>query len=759
MRELTEPVWGEGPVPAEFMIIGEAPGRTEARTGRPFVGPSGVRLTALLRSIGLDRGRVYITNRIKVFARPTVKLCRAWDSVLADELERVRPRIVIALGTWASRFFIPDVRLARDHGVPVEVGGRLVIPMYHPAATLRNPNLWPVLVDDFRKVPTARPVEPPSGEYRIGTPLDAVEYSSAHPVLALDFETDSPIRGGVFSPTEARPIGFSLSGAEGQGVYVPFPGVVGAVVPNHRIIAHNAKFESTMLSVLGVEPPVMDDTKIMAWLLGYPDTGLKTLVQQILGRRPVRYEEVAVDGSLVGLDPKSVVEYAAADADHTYRLYRVLREQLESWGLVELYERVERPLTNILARMEIRGVKVARERLESARSMFESLERAEESAAHDCGVPDSVNIGSGDQLSAWLESMNAPIRSRTEVKGTLRTDSLTLESIADWHPAIPHILRFRMFRKLRGFAESWARFLHPDSTLHPQFNQAGRAGVEEDEGDGAAPPGRLSCSSPNLQQIPHHGRGRGAEYEQYGTVLRRCIVARPGYRFVVADIGQQEPRVTAVVAPEPTMLLDFERGVPIYAPMGRAIYGYDIGKSTHPTEWHTAKTFFLALVYGAGPDKLVEIDPRLGRDAARRGYKALVERYKGLVGFSNRVRMDVSEQGFVRDWFGRVRWFPAILAPERSVREAAIREACNFTIQAPAASVSKIIMQRAVERLSGVDAHLVLVVHDELVIEAHESVVGTVMDVLATIGNDIMPIPFPLEISVGSSYGELERVL
>jgi DNA polymerase-1 len=128
--------------------------------------------------------------------------------------------------------------------------------------------------------------------------------------------------------------------------------------------------------------------------------------------------------------------------------------------------------------------------------------------------------------------------------------------------------------------------------------------------------------------------------------------------------------------------------------MGEAIYGYPVGKSSHPTEWQTAKTFFLALVYGARWTKLLDLDPRMTRKDAMAGHRKLTERYRALPRFVDKVALEIRKNGYARDWFGRVRWFPGAFSARKDQRESALREAVNFKIQGPAASVTKIGMVR-----------------------------------------------------------------
>ena len=234
-------------------------------------------------------------------------------------------------------------------------------------------------------------------------------------------------------------------------------------------------------------------------------------------------------------------------------------------------------------------------------------------------------------------------------------------------------------------------------------------------------------------------------------------MARSGYVLVAADVGQQEPRIASLVAPEPTLMADFKKGRTPYALIGEDIYGREIVKGVDEQEWHTAKTFFLALVYGAGAGKLKEIDPRLTMEQSRRGYDRVVSRYGGLAKFQTKVASEIYRNGYARDWFGRVRWFPGVYSADEGQRQAALREAINFHIQGPAASCIKVAMRRLWDGIhdTGLDAHLLLQVHDEVILEVKESQLDSLIKEVDVMLDDIMPIPFPVEPQVGVTWAEM----
>ena len=751
---------GEGPVPADMMLVGAAPGALEDEIGRPFVGASGAKLDILLEQARLTRDEVYLTNLVK--HRPPhnrnpykreIDECSYW---LEDELNKVRPMVVITLGAVAGKYFKPDLSITREHGVPLEREGFLLVPMYHPAAALHNPNLWPIQLEDWAAL---------RGQLQNKRVTPRTAYSlygafKADGPIGFDLETTSPTRGGRFAVQEAEVVGYSWSHEPGHGSYIPEkPHKMKSILEDYEqeVVCHNTKFEITHLLNNGITLTNFQDTKLAAYLLGLPSTHLKDLSVQELGLTPITYSQVTNGRDMSELEPEEILEYAAADADNALRLWQELKPRLDKEGLYNVYRDIELPLVPVLAAMERRGVAVDNDAIERAISFFEDKMQEAERRAHN-DIPEDVNIGSSDQLARWLEGEGAPIRKRTNGKGMFATDEGTLKKLKGWHEdTVEAILDYKMFRKLMAFPKKFKELSSWDGALHPNFNQGGYYEESSDSSGSAPSTGRLSCSTPNLQQLPHHGRGKGPEYEEYGKQIRGCLVARPGYLLVGADVGQQEPRIASLVAPEPALRKDFADGLTPYALIGEDIYGRPITKGVDEQEWHTAKTFFLALLYGANSGKLKEIDPRLTLEQSLKGYQRVVDRYPGLARMFNKIDMELIRNGMARDYFGRIRRFPGIYSIDINQRMTAIREAINFHIQGPAASCIKIAMRRLWERIeaSGLDAHLLLQVHDEVVLEVKEEDLDATVELVYHMLDGVMAIDFPIEPEVGKDWATM----
>jgi len=800
-EEASNFVLGAGPMPAEYMVIGEAPGAREDWMAKPFVGPSGDRLNMLLGLAQLKREDVYVTNVVKHRPpgnrTPKVAEVKACAPALIDELVGVRPKVIIAMGGTAIKYFAKKLAVTQEHGFPREVQYSTckvcmgvvrrrkkrdvvceacdnmletaqLVPMIHPAYTMvYKPELWPELVQDFvsmkARLAAGVPVEHDYALVEAGHP-----YFDTSLPMGFDLETTSVMLEKRLQVHALDVVGYSTSHTPHTAVYSEAREIDSYTTARLEdatavVVAHNAKFEYTQMQKHEITMRGFEDTKLAAWLLGYRDTRLKVLTRQLLGIEPITYSQATQGRDMGEMTGEEILEYGAADADHTLQLWNVLAPEMDTWGLRELYEEVEKPLIPLLVGIETQGIRVHRTDALRASSYFRGRALMSMVKARKTGLPTGLNSNSGDQFGPWLEQMGAPITERTDVKKNLKTDAKALrECISqDFMPEmLTHILDYREKMKLAGFPTQWVSLSSRDGYLHPAINQCGHYEENTDGGEKGAPPGRVSVSMPNMQQIPHHGRGKSEEYGTFGDRLRKCLGARDGYVLVAADVAQQEPRITAFLAKERRMLASFAEGVPVYAPMAATIYGRTIDKRADEAEWMTTKTFFLAKAYGCEWSKLMEIDPRMGKVQAFSANKHFDEQYPQLPFYGEKVWNFVQANGYARDYFGRVRWFPGVYSPSDQIRQATRREAINFTIQGPAATVIKMAMLKHEELVAeeGLDARLWLPVHDEIISEVKEEQVDDFLALIPEFTKNIMPIDMPMEAQVGYTLGDLVEV-
>jgi len=559
------PVLGDGPVPAPIMIVGEAPGANEAQKGVPFVGRSGIRLEAFLGIAGIKRENVYVTN-VEKYRPPgnrnpyavEVKACAPY---LEWEIEQVNPSLILAMGAIAVKWFLgSSVKLKKDHGYPYAWEGREVVPLYHPAATLHNHNLLPVLTGDFQRlysIVRGKLPEPAVNEYSLGESGGDVApgaYSSG--IIGFDLETTAPTRGRFFAADEAEIVGYSVSSAPHTATYIPgTPGDLQDVLENPAItkVCHNAAFEYMKLGQMGIELTNFQDTKLAAQVLGYPSTHLKTLTRQLLGEDPITYEQATTMGPLSEQPPEDVKDYAAGDADHTLRVWEHERRQLEGHNLWHVYHDIELPLVPVVSEMERYGVLV--DEYAAFKVHSHCVDQRGKSAAALLKLINVDNPASPEQLARALEKMGAPLEERTPSKGYFVTDDDALNQIKNWNPELKEgILEYRRWGKLGSYANNFIVLRGEDGRLHPTIHQAG--GFEEGGGgDNLGPStGRLAYGGPNLQNVPHRGD------PEMVKAIRDCLVASPGMTLLAADVSQEEPRCLAFFSKDEQMLADFRSG-------------------------------------------------------------------------------------------------------------------------------------------------------------------------------------------------------
>ena len=725
------------------------------------------RLLALLEVAGLTRVDVHVDNiLIQSFPRgqkkPYKKDIDAARPRMDYLLEQFKPELVIPLGAEACQFFLPSCSLSKDHGMIEQGDSYSVIPMYSPASSMHNPSLAVAMKYDFDRL----------GRYIRGEKAEAVEvnYSLAHSedaaitawgssTIGFDLETTSPMRRKWFAAEQAEIVGYSLSSQPLVALYVPElplePQVVAALeAPQVTVIAHNSKFEYARMLQLGVNMTNFRCTKIEAYLLQYPDTSLKTLTRQVLGINPITYADVTQGRDMSDIPPEEVAPYAAADADNARRLDERFMPQLEAEGLIPLFRDVEMPLVPVIADMELTGQLVDVVQTEKIYAEHEAHREQVSALLHRLGL-EVDNLNSTEQVALSLEWLGAPLQERTPSKGHFVVDDDKLLSIRDWHPRlVDSLLDYRRAGKRQSYLRNFLELRGTDGRLHPSVQQCG--GYEEGKAKGGEAPatGRISYSGPSLQQIPNRGD------PEIISAMRSCLIAEPGKVLLCCDASQEEPRILSYVADDEQMQADFDSGNPIYAFIGRELYRRDINKLDHPQEWFVSKTFFLAWVYGADFTKLLEIDRTFGTGdltlaTARTGARRLHQRYPAV----DTYREDVLEQARrsyrLRDCLGRLRNFNKMGSGFPEDRQAAMREAFNFTIQGPAATIMKIVLRRVWDSMPS-SCKVWLTVHDEIILELDPDDVDEVATLCYDSFQGIIPVPLPVGFNVGTTWGNVE---
>ena len=784
--EHVAPILGIGPVPADIMVIGLSPEGADGRTLRPFSGLGGKILNRLFEYYtDWRRSDLYITQIIKHpvpdGVTPKVKEITAYLPALFAEIREVNPRIIITLGAPAAHIFDKKMKLSDEHGIArastlPDTWAGTHVPWFHPLLAVSSSFVFEQMASDAsRLVAEVTRLGQPAirTDYSLVTEAEAVhELMSRWGDIGFDTETTSPRRGGTFMTDEATMVGWSVSWALHQGVYVEamdFGHGMRTVLesPLWKKICHNTKFEYKLLKRLGVILVNYEDTRLAAYVVGESRTGLKTLTKQTLGIDPISYKEVTGGKQMSDLSAEDITEYAAMDADHALSLWPVYSKRMEDLGVSSIYETLERPLIPVLSGMEARGMLVdVAQCFIVQKELADAIQQTHtEATTAFATLGHEISVSSNDQIADALTALAAPIKKRTG-KGRMKVDAPSLETIRDWRPEIiDPLLTYRKVCKLAAYVENFIILRGPDGRLHTSFNQCGH--YEEDGSDVSAGPvtGRISSSGPNLQNVPNHRATLAGVH--WGRKLRDCIVAAPGFTLMSADLGQEEPRIVAVTAHDKTLLRGFAEGLDIYRPATMALYprtqseepDREWKKKWEDWERFVGKTFFLAWYYGAGSGRLKQMDPALTMADITRGLALLDTAHPARSAFLAETLAMLKEKGYVESLLGRKRWISKVWSQNRKDREDALREAANHRIQGTAADILKIALVRIEKALAKCQSKLVSTVHDEVILEVELSEVNEVAAILQRAFEGLLPdVPLILETYVGARWSERNRI-
>ena len=597
------------------------------------------------------------------------------------------------------------------------------IPKVGPAPLPRNGRAQAGLFDGLT---AAQPAEPAvlfgTTVNTLGELDEVIARIRAHGSFAFNAQAT-----GVL-PMRADLVGVGLAAGQDFSAYVPLGHTEGAQLDREEVLArlrplfaderlpkraHNAKFHMVLLARYGV--PVSNvtfDTMIAAYLL---ESGQRTLALRDLAWSKVQKELPSVQ-SLLGIGKKAITmadmaiaecgSYACQEAVLVEEIVPILETELDEAGQTSLFRDVEMPLVPVLAEMERVGIAVDLPYLAELGRELEARIGSLEAEIYGY-VGHEFNINSTQRLSdvlfgeLHLEVDKRKRRSKTKT-GHISTGSDVLEELRGTHPIIDLILEHRQLQKLKGtYVDALQLLVNPETgRVHTSFNQT------------VAATGRLSSSDPNLQNIPIR--------TDIGKRVRRAFIAREGSLLLSADYSQIELRVLAHLANDPTLLEAFEKGEDPHAVTAAEVLGIPFEKVTSDDR-RVAKMINYGVLYGMSDYGLAD---RTGLPSAEASgfIKRYFERFGTVKAYQDGVIRHAEEDGYAETLLGRRRYFPEISSHLFAVRSAAIRQTINAPIQGSASDIVKIAMIRVGNflRHEAPDVHMLLQVHDELVLEGPE---------------------------------------
>jgi DNA polymerase-1 len=575
-------------------------------------------------------------------------------------------------------------------------------------------------------------------------------------LVALDTETDS------LDPMRARLVGLSVAVEPGRAAYVPlahdYPGVP-AQLPLAEVLARlrpwledparakmgqNVKYDRHVFENHGVVVRgYAHDTMLESYVLeAHRPHGLQSLAERHLGRKGLAYEDVCGKGAaqipFAAVELERAAEYSGEDAEMALHVHRVLLPQIEADAkLRTVYETIEMPIVEVLARIERHGVLIDSALLaEQSRELAARMAALEREAHALAGQP--FNLGSPKQIGEVLfGKLGLPVRKRT-ASGAPSTDEDVLEQLAADYPLPARILEHRALAKLKGtYTDKLPQMVDPRTgRVHTNYAQA------------VAVTGRLASNEPNLQNIPI----RTPE----GRRVREAFIAAPGHVILSADYSQIELRLMAHISGDAGLTRAFAEGRDVHRATASEVFGVPLDEVT-PTQRRYAKVINFGLIYGMGAYGLASnlgIEPKAARDYIDRYFT----RFAGVRRYMDETRAAAKARGYVETVFGRRLWLPEINSPNGPRRSAAERQAINAPMQGTAADLIKLAMialDRTLER-EGRAARMILQVHDELVLEVPEAELewarAAVPRVMA--GVAALSVPLAAEVGVGRNWDE-----
>lgn len=467
-------------------------------------------------------------------------------------------------------------------------------------------------------------------------------------------------------------------------------------------VGQNLKYDLLVLSHYSVEVagPLFDT--MLAHYVVQPEQrhNMDLLAEKYLHYRTIPIEALIGSGrtqrNMADLEPKEIVDYACEDADVTLRLYPILKEEMEKYGVTSVFTHIEMPLLPVLARMERNGVRLDTAALEeTGRNFTERMQQLEtdiyELAGHEFTITSPKQVG-----AVLFDELQISAKVKKTKTGQYSTSEEVLESLRDKHPIVEKILQHRALKKLLStYVEALPKLIHPETGhIHTSFNQAVTA------------TGRLSSSNPNLQNIPVRGED--------GREIRRAFVPEEGDVFFSADYSQIELRIMAHLSEDEHMVADFNSGLDIHAATAARIFHKPV-EEVDRDERRKAKTANFGIIYGISAFGLSE---RMG--VSRGEAKELIENYFATYPkvreYMNKSIERAKQTGYITTQFGRRRYLADINAGNATVRGYAERNAVNAPIQGTAADIIKLAMVAIDRRLreEKLQTRMILQVHDEL---------------------------------------------
>ncbi len=578
--------------------------------------------------------------------------------------------------------------------------------------------------------------------------------------VAVDTETTS------LDPHQANLVGVSLSSKIGKACYIPIGHKSKKCIdkdivikklkplledPSIKKIGQNIKFDFIVLFKQGINITSIEDTMLMSYVLdaGKNRHNMDTLSEIHLNHKPIAFKDIVGTGkkeiNFSSVDIEIAKDYAAEDADITYRLYKKFYKSLKDEKMVNIYEVFEKPMIKILALMEIEGIKIDKQFLKTLSKKFEKkIEKIQKEIFRISRK--KFNIASPKQLGEILYNDLKIADLKKTKKGSFATSASVLEDLAFKGHKFPQlVLDWRQLSKLKNtYSDSLPEHIKSQTgRVHTSFLLA------------ATTTGRLASSDPNLQNIPIKSDD--------GKEIRKAFIAKKDYTLISADYNQIEMRILADLANVKELKKAFKKNEDIHSLTASEIFNVDIA-NVNQDQRRKAKAINFGIIYGISQYGLAK-QINVSNYEAEEFLNSYFAKFPEIKTYMDQTIKFCRKSGYVNNIFGRRSHFLNINDKNYNVRNFQERAAINAPIQGSASEIMRLAMIRLAKRLNeqkNKKTKMLLQIHDELIFETpkdEEKRIGKIIieEMSSVVDSDqhSFSIPLTVDLNSGDNWGEL----
>ena len=578
--------------------------------------------------------------------------------------------------------------------------------------------------------------------------------------FAVDTETNS------LDPHKAELVGISLCIEPGKACYIPLKHDLQKLLNKDDIlkklkplledrstkkIGQNIKYDLIVFYYHGINLNSVEDTMLMSYTLdaGNHRHNMNDLAEIHLNHKTIKFKDLVGSGkNQITFDKVNIdkaTEYAAEDADITLRLYKFFSKRLKDEKLLHIYEVFEKPMINILAKMEIHGIKIDKGLLKKTSEKFESEIKKIEKKIFKISKRE-FNIGSTKQLGEIMYNELKISNLKKTRKGSYATSASVLEDLAFKGHDLPKlILNWRQVSKLKNtYSDALPEHInYKTKRVHTSFLLA------------ATTTGRLASSDPNLQNIPIK--------TEDGKLIRRAFISEPGYTFISADYNQIEMRILADLADVKELKKAFKNNEDIHSLTASQVFNLSL-KKVNSESRRKAKAINFGIIYGISQYGLAKQISVSNQEAAD-FLNSYFTKFPEIKEYMNSTISFCRKTGYVNNIFGRRCYMPRINDKNFNVRNFQERASINAPIQSSAAEIMRLAMIRLDKKIKDTPSSkfkMLLQIHDELIFEVSKKEVKKFIPIVnsemsSVISSELhsFSIPLTVDINDGDNWGIL----